>query len=60
MNNPNSPEIAKEIGLINSIKQRGINNSQYGTMWITNGSVNKKIKKTEDIPKDWYLGRSLK
>lgn len=33
-------------------------NSQYGTMWITNGRENKKIKKDVDnIPDGWYKGR---
>ncbi len=35
----------------------GSTNSQYGTIWITNGSKNKKIKKEDRIPKDWYKGR---
>lgn len=38
----------------------GMNNSQYGTCWITNGVLNKKIKRC-DIPKyinsEWKLGR---
>ena len=37
--------------------QLGIKNSQFGTMWITNGSENKKIKKEELIPDEWYKGR---
>lgn len=32
-------------------------NSQLGTMWITNGTVNSKIKKTNDIPFGWRKGR---
>lgn len=36
------------------------NNSQYGTMWITNGSENKKIKKVDTIPEGWYKGRKVK
>ena len=37
----------------------GMHNSQYGTMWITNGRENKKIKKENDIiPEGWYKGRS--
>jgi hypothetical protein len=32
-------------------------NSQFGTMWITNGTDNKKIKKEEIIPNDWKKGR---
>jgi hypothetical protein len=40
-------------------KGRGVGNqnSQYGTCWITNGSLNKKIKKTDPIPEEWYKGR---
>jgi len=38
-------------------KQR-TTNSQAGTMWITNGRENKKIKKDVDfIPEGWYKGR---
>lgn len=36
----------------------GSNNSQFGTMWITNGSENKKIKKDIEIPIGWYKGRT--
>lgn len=32
-------------------------NSQYGTMWITNGESNRKIPRTDNIPQDWYPGR---
>lgn len=35
----------------------GEKNSQYGTMWITNGSDNKKTKKVDKIPDGWYKGR---
>ncbi len=41
----------------NHIYQKGILNSQYGTMWITNGIDNKKIKKEFEIPQGWYKGR---
>jgi hypothetical protein len=35
-------------------------NSQSGTMWITNGQENKKIKKEVDtIPEGWYKGRVI-
>ena len=37
--------------------QRGSKNSQYGTMWITNGIQNKKIKKEQNIPQGWKKGR---
>jgi hypothetical protein len=32
-------------------------NSQYGTCWITNGTKNKKIKRTDDLPQGWSYGR---
>ena len=40
--------------------QKGEKNSQHGTMWISNGDTNKKIKKNEPIPEGYYLGRKLK
>lgn len=52
-------ETKRMIGSANSAKQRGENNSQYGTVWITNGSDNKKIKKNDDIPNGWYKGRVI-
>ncbi len=39
--------------------QHGEKNSQYGTMWITDGSENRKIRKNEDIPQGWKKGRVL-
>jgi hypothetical protein len=47
----------RKIGKSNSIKQSGNNNSQFGTMWITTGTLNKKIKKEDLIPEGWYKGR---
>jgi len=44
----------KEIG-----HAQGEKNSQYGTMWITNGLENKKIKKTDSIPKGFRKGRQI-
>lgn len=35
-------------------------NSQFGTMWITNGLENKKIKTVDFIPEGWYKGRKIK
>jgi hypothetical protein len=34
-------------------------NSQFGKMWITNGSQNMSIKKTEEIPTGFYKGRTV-
>lgn len=38
----------------------GSGNTQYGTMWITNGIESKKIKKIDPLPKGWKKGRLLK
>ena len=38
-------------------KQSAENNSQFGTIWITNDIVNKKIKKDDVIPEGWRKGR---
>lgn len=40
-------------------KNVGKTNSQYGTLWITNGIDNKKIKKEDPIPVGWVKGRKL-
>ena len=49
-----------KIGEANSLKQKGQSNSQFGTCWITNGAENKKIKKTNELPQGWFLGRIIK
>jgi group I intron endonuclease len=41
-------------------KNVGKDNSQYGSMWITNGTENKKIKSIDNIPEGWYKGRKIK
>lgn len=41
-------------------KNVGSTNSQYGTMWITNGEVNTKVKKESQIPDGWKKGRVTK
>jgi hypothetical protein len=40
-------------------KSTGDKNSQFGTRWITDGKVSKKIKKTDAIPNGWHLGRKI-
>jgi len=37
--------------------QQGEKNSNFGTMWITNGTENMKIKNVDSIPEGWYRGR---
>lgn len=50
--------IQKRKEIYNEIKhQQGERNSQFGTMWITDGVKNKKIKKTDTIPDGWNRGR---
>lgn len=41
-------------------KNVGAENSQFGTMWITDGFNNKKIRNEEAIPEGWQKGRKLK
>lgn len=38
----------------------GETNSQFGTIWITNGIKSKKIKSDSIIPEGWYKGRIIK
>lgn len=50
----------KRKNTLSKIKhQQGTKNSQYGSMWITNGTNNKKIKKTEMIPDGYKKGRVI-
>ena len=46
--------------MVDFIKQKGENNSQFGSCWITNGIENRKIKKDDKIPIGWKLGRVFK
>lgn len=47
-------ETKKKMSLADRTAEK---NSQYGTMWITNGINSKKIKKDETIPEGWTKGR---
>lgn len=38
-------------------KHNGFKNSQFGSKWITDGSLNQKIKKDQEIPHGWKAGR---
>jgi hypothetical protein len=44
---------------IKKLQSTGSGNSQFGTMWITNGSENKKVKKTDSIPEGFRKGRTV-
>lgn len=58
-----SEETKNKIGNINSIKQNGENNSQFGTCWINKDGCSKKIDKTEFeqyTNNGWTKGRIIK
>jgi hypothetical protein len=52
-------ETKNKMSLSKKGKAVGNKNSQYGTMWITDGKENKKIKKESLIPEGWYKGRKV-
>jgi len=56
-----TPEaVAKKKETFKRIKHsQGEKNSQFGTMWITNGVENKKIRREDPIPDGWRKGRKL-
>ena len=56
----NITEQHKEKISIANTKMTGNKNSQFGTIWITNGQENKKIRQETEIPEDWYRGRKIK
>lgn len=53
-------ENKRKIGDANAKHQSGVGNSQFGTMWITDGTDSKKISKNESIPEGWRRGRVMK
>lgn len=55
-----SDETKKKMSETKKNKTNGDKNSQYGTMWITNGLENKKIRKDDDIPTGFRKGRVCK
>lgn len=55
-----SADTKKRIGQVTAKCQAGEGNSQYGTMWITDGTSSVKIKKTDAVPCGWYKGRKIK
>lgn len=55
-------ETKKKIGEANAIKQKGKNNSQYGTCWIKKEKECKKIRKEElkkYLKEGWLKGRKI-
>jgi len=53
-----SAETIEKMKEVKARQGRGSKNSQYGTMWITDGVKNKKIKRDSEIPQTWYKGRA--
>lgn len=59
LNKKLSEETKKKMSESSKGMGMGENNSQFGTCWITNGIINKKINKFENIPNGWYKGRII-
>lgn len=62
-NMQHTKETKARIGAANAIHQRGKKNSQYGTCWIHNNNVSKKIEKddlNEYLTEGWIKGRKIK
>lgn len=55
-----SAESKSKISRAAKLNSKGSGNSQFGTMWVTDGESNKKISKTDDIPNGWRSGRVMK
>ena len=57
-----SNETKEKLRNLNLNTQTGDKNSQYNTIWICNPElkINKKIKKSEEIPNGWIKGRKQK
>lgn len=49
------PESIQKMKETKKGQGKGSTNSQFGTFWITDGKINKKI--SSDIPEGWYKGR---
>jgi hypothetical protein len=59
-NKSHTEEWKKRQSAIMKEKSKGENNSQFGKMWITNGTDSVRIMKTDVIPEGWYKGRKIK
>ena len=61
VDNPSKlPHVRAVISQKAKIHQSGKGNSQWGTMWVTNGSLNMKIKQSDIIPQGFKPGRKIK
>ena len=48
------PESIQKMKKVKEGHGKGETNSQFGTIWITDGFKNRKIKKEDSIPEGWY------
>lgn len=55
-----SEQTKEKISKGNRKNHSGAKNSQFGTMWITDGISSMKIKKSDLIPEGWKRGRKIK
>lgn len=53
-------KFSEETKLKMSGSSSGSKNSQFGSVWITNGELSKKIAANDDIPEGWRKGRIQK
>ncbi len=55
-----SDEIKRKISEAQQkVDRNGQKNPAFGTMWITDGTRNRKINKLDQIPEGWYKGRKF-
>ena len=52
-----SEETKRKMQVSMNGKQTGSKNSQFGSMWITDGVLTQKVKKDSPIPNGWRRGR---
>lgn len=57
-----SYDARERVGQINSERQKGEGNSQFGTRWIHSleEKRSKKIRSTDKLPEGWIEGRKIK
>jgi group I intron endonuclease len=59
-NRVHSEQTKRKISEAARINSKGKRNSQYGTMWVTNGIESKKISRESSIPDNWAKGRKMR
>lgn len=59
-NKTHSPETKATMSQARKGTGTGMSNSQFGSMWITDGHDSRKIRSNDLIPSGWYKGRVVK